>query len=323
MKLLSIYPILFIAMLLGLGCGGDAPTASTSPSTETQQEGHKTNTTAPERPAQSATADKHNCQPEGSILDNNQHWIRPAQTLVTISADSTTKDIDFGESHRIFTAINTTDCSTVFRETLPVNHSPDFPWYLSPNTYEATNQVLCMQGMEFVFCYDLPGRKMLKRLSPKYLNKRMTQDAQSGAPAGLTTWNQYLIGYALDLGAWVFDLSDKDNVRPIMPQAEYFSNDDETYHSLFLLPDDKGNIQAFLPSLNQDQTGMTTNPLFEEAKPLNTSINARVRNNRYIVLNTKEGSEKTAIDMEKMQAVGIPEDVAKKNVNAILEWLKK
>ena len=56
---------------------------------------------------------------------------------------------------------------------------------------------------------------------------------------------------------------------------------------------------------------------------INTTINANVRDNRYIILSSKDGQGKTAIDMEKIQAVDLPAEVAIKNAKEILVWLKK
>lgn len=270
-----------------------------------------------------AMPEKHECNIAGTILEDNSFWIKSEQTLVGISADSTTKDIDFGESHRVFTVMNSADCKVILKETLPINRSPDFPWYLNTNTYESINQVMCMQGIEFVYCYDAIQKKMLPQMKPKFLNKRVALDAQSGTPAGLEIWDRYLVGYALDLGASVFDLSNKDKPKVILPVAEVYSENDESYHSLFLLVDRKGEVQALMPTLNEDQDGMIANLLFKETRMLNTVIKDSEKNNRFVILTSKDAKRKTAIDLEKMTSVDLPAELLTKNAKAIMTWLKK
>ena len=318
---IHITSLLLCLMLLSMAGCNSAPTTNTS-SQPAPGEGTPHNV-APDAKDNPATPDTHQCLLNGTILEDNNFWIKSAQTLVGIVADSTTKDSDFGDSHRIFIAMNTNDCSTILRETLPVNSSPDFPWYLNTNTYEQNNQILCMQGMEFVYCYDVVENKLLDRMTPAFRNKRIAEDAQSGTPAGLDIWNHYLLAYALDQGAYAFDLRDKENIKVVLPNAEFYSNNDGSYHSLFLLEDENGMVQAMMPSLNEDQDGMVSNKMFKKPQPLNTMISASVRDNRFIVLSSKDGQSKRAIDMEKMRTVDLPAEVAAKNMKEILDYLKK
>ncbi|MFK7808136.1 MAG: hypothetical protein AB8F74_10085 [Saprospiraceae bacterium] len=315
-KIISILFSISICLLL-FSCETDSNNASTTktPADETPD------LTKPTVDARKAPAKTQQCIIPGTVLEDNSHWIESAKTLVGISADSMTNDIDFGESHRIFTAMNTEDCSVALKEILPVNRSPDFPWYLNTNTYESNNQVLCMQGVEFIFCYDVAAKKMLPRLQPKYDNRRDALDAQSGTPAGLSVWGNYLIAYSLDMGAAVFDLKNKTQPKVVLPSAEYYSENNESYHSLFLLTDKNGKTQAAIPTLNEDQDGMIPNLLFATARPLNTKINDNVKDNRFIVLNSKEN--KVAVDMEEVSLIDLPIEIERENTKAVLEWLKK
>jgi len=321
---------LFLFIIIGISsCGDETKTPETpiksGATTDTVKAPEENNKPTAVAPAQSRQAlpNSHQCILAGTVLEDNSYWIKTAQTLVGISADSTTKDMDFGDSHRIFTALNTADCSILFKETLPINRSPDFPWYLNTNTYESVNQVLCMQGISFIYCYDVSSKKMLPQMKPEFYKKRVALDAQSGTPAGLAIWEQYLIGYSLDLGGSVFDLGNKTAPKAILPSAEFYSENDESYHSLFLLANKDGKYQAVMPTLNEDQDGMIANPLFKKVQALNPTINKSVKDNRFIILNSSDGKSKTAIDMEKMSTIEVPTEVLNKNVSVILEWLKK
>lgn len=263
--------VLCISVALITGCGDEIKTHSASDSKGENAPAQTTDEITPagsESPNTASTIQgseaMHECSIAGSVLEDNSFLIKPELTLVGISADSTTEDIDFGESHRIFTAMNTADCKVILKETLPINRSPDFPWYINVNTYDSVNQVMCMQGIEFVYCYNALNKKLLPQMKPKFRTKRVALDAQSGTPAGLEIWDRYLVGYALDMGAYVFDLSNKGKPKAILPTAEFYSENDESYHSLFLLVDRKGGVQALMPTLNEDHDGMIVNPLFEK-----------------------------------------------------------
>jgi len=327
--LISVVLYCFIAMN---SCTDDVKTHTTSASE--QKENDKTNVkdtvtsqgtdnqTIASIKGRPTNPNSHQCIIPGTVLEDNSFWVKEAQTLIGISADSTTADADFGDSHRILTAMNTADCSILFKETLPVNRSPDFPWYLNTNTYESVNQVLCMQGTEFIFCYDVLAKKILPKMKPKFYNKRIALDAQSGQPAGLSIWDRYLIGFSLDQGASVFDLSNKEKPKAILPAAEFYSENDESYHSLFLLENNKGKIQALIPRLNDDQDGMIANPLFSTPQDINTKVSKNVKDNRFIILSSMDGKSKTAIDMENREVIKLPKEVASKNAKTILEWVK-
>jgi len=266
--------------------------------------------------------EKHDCKINDKLLEDNQFWLQQDQTLVAIVADETTKSIDFGDSHRVFVAMDTRDCKTILRETLPVNMSPDFPYYLNANTYEPLNKVICSQGYEAVICYDAVAKKLLPQMKPKYLMKRSAEDAQSGLPAGLEIWNQFLIGNTLDFGSYVFDLSSKRKPKAVLPNAEYRNPEDESYTSLFLLEGKGGLYQAFVPTLNEDQDGTEVKRMFKKPLAISAAVTKSVRNNRFIVLKEKNGKSSVAIDMQKMVAVDLPETVAGKDVQEILGWLK-
>ena len=267
---------------------------------------------------------KHDCKVEDKMLEDNQFWLKVDQTLVAIVADKTTKSIDFGDSHRVFVAMDTRDCKTLLRETLPVNMSPDFPYYLNTNTYEPLNKVICSQGFDAVICYDAVAKKLLPQMKPKYLTDRSAEDAQSGMPTGMEIWNQFLIGNTLDFGSYVFDLSNKKKPKAILPNAEYQNPEDESYTSMFLLEARKsGFYQAFIPSLNEDQDGTEVKKMFKNPIEISTTVTKSVRNNRFIVLKKKDGKSSVAVDMQEMKEVALPAEVSSKGVKDVLDWLKK
>lgn len=296
-----------------------SPTASPPPTTSKEA-------TAPSKEAANTVTgelpEKHQCTLDGALLDGNECYLKKEQQLVCILADSTTTDMDFGESHRILEVYDTKDCSLVSRETLPVNYSPDFPYYLSLETFEEKNKVICTQGFEYIFCYDVANRKMLPRLEAQFLNERSSEDAQSGAPRGLKFWEQTLFGYAQDYGAFAFDFSTKAKPKALLPAAEFALPDRGLYHSLFLLPVGEDRYQALVPIMDEEQTSFEVRALFEQARKLNPVLSKSVRNNRYLLFKDLEAAKSLAIDMKKIAFVRLPESIAKQKNAAILQWLK-
>ena len=289
---------------------GDKPIAAINGKTDSK-------TIAEELPKQ------HDCTIKGNVLEDNMYWVRSLQTLVCIVADSTTKDEEFGDSHRILEVYDTKNCKLIERKTLPVNISPDYHYYLDSNSYDNKNNIIAIPGMDFVFCYDVKNRKLLDRLQAKYLNNREAIDAQSGMPMGTKTWGNYLLGYAKDFGAYAFELGN-DKTNPVLPVAEYLNRETAIYNSLFLLNNGDGSYMAAIPTLDEDQFQMELKELFQSPQKIVPQVDKKVRNNRFIILKTNSTPEKRiAIDMKQMKQVALSKEVEILNTKAILDWLKK
>ena len=146
----SFFFLLLPILLFTMSCGDPAPSSdSTTPNKNIENPGDSTTKPLADESAskQKSLPDKHSCVPNGTILEDNQIWIRNHQLLVCIVADSVTKDIDFGESHRILDVYDTKDCKLVNRNILPVNNSPDYPYYLTP--------VTLFLVLRFIQCYTI------------------------------------------------------------------------------------------------------------------------------------------------------------------------
>lgn len=265
----------------------------------------------------------HDCQvTSGTAMEDNELFIPSERLWVTIVADKTSKDMDFGDSYRIFDVYNTVDCKRADRIVLPVNNSPDFPWYIMPATYENNNQVICTQGFEFTYCYDVKARKMLPQMAPQYLRKRESVDAQSGMPLGLAVHDHYLFGYAQDMGTFAYDLKNKADLQPILAAAEYRDHSRNQYHSLFLLPQGKGTYQIVIPIMDMDNGILNVQPLLENPVKLNPKIAKNVQDNRYQVLKNMDTEERLAFDLKQDKMVALPSEVAKAATGKVLEYLK-
>ena len=266
------------------------------------------------------------CKPQGKMIDENDLWIKEYDTWVCIVADSLSKDnVDFGDSYRLFDVYDTKTCQQINRTLLPVNRSPDFPYYIFKETYEAKNKVLCTAGFDFTFCYDVLNQKMLPKMQPQFLKERVGEDAQSGLPLGLVIWDHYLFGYAQDFGAYAFDLDNPNAPKSLKPAAEYKVADALfEFNSLFLIEEEKGKYQGLIPMMNEDEDAMILKKLFKKTKKIFPTLPKNTQNNRYLIFKDMSLSEngRLAIDMQKKEVIKLPTKISTGNNKTIMKWLK-
>jgi len=320
MKFLSL-PFLFFLILSLAACGGDS-----SPATQNDTDG--TDTTSVPGADTPPAPTKPDCQLAGKVLEGNQFWASGENLVVAISADKETEDPDMGESHRILTVYDGSNCQQVFKQVLPVNFSPDFPYYLAQITYNKVSQLIAIRGFDKFFVYDLGEKKLSGPLLPKFLNQRFLEDASSGSIVHMEVWESYLIGYASGVGPFVYDVRNHAKPEPVLPSAEYEVEKGVNYNSLFLLKslDEDDGYQALLPTYNADSGVFSIQPLFEKPLKIETNIPRNFRNNRYLVLKELLGGTQNrpiAIDMGKMKKVELPADVVSRKDTDIIEWMKK
>lgn len=266
--------------------------------------------------------ESHDCKVETEVYEGNQQWFRGKNTLVAITADESTFDEALGASHRVLVAYNTEDCSEIFREVLPISVSADYPYYLTPID-SIRGELVGVQGTDRLYVFDVTNNVLSPVLNPDFKSNRQLDDAQSGAIVGMETWGRYLIGYAEDKGAFVYNLTIPKSPKQENAFAEY-KQEDGSFASLFLLKEKGDNMQAVLPEYNMNQRQFALNPLLAEATEISQQVNKNALDNRFIVLRTKdEARTPIAIDMEKNTRVEIPSDMKEKSTQEIIEWMKK
>ena len=276
-------------------------------------------TTAPAPQETPPPPTRPDCPLSGQLLEGNESWLAQQALLVRIIADSTTFDQEFGESHRILEVYDA-NCKRIHRQTLAINFSPDFPYYLSTEGYNDSLGMICVQGFDFVYCYDAANRRAVPELRPSFRTERIGVDAQSGSPLGLRYYQHYLIGAAMNFGAYAFDCS-VFPPKAILPKAEYRSQQ-EDYNDLFLLKNKENRYQCVYPAPNFDDGGLGLTLLADQAFEWDsTSINT-TKDGRWVVITTKEES-KMAIDLEQPKAIELPEEIAKQAPKAVLKYLGK
>lgn len=308
------------AFSLIIACGGEtsSTTASGEDMTDTTgvaEPGDNTNSRSVDLPAE------HNCEIGGTVMEGNEIWIRELNILVAITADSTTYDEDFGDSHRILEVYNTGNCEQIDRRELPVNVSPDFPYFLAEITYNNDSELVGIRGANTIYVYDVSKRELLPQLKPQFLSQRLAEDAQSGNILRLEVWEHFLIGFAEDQGTFAFDLSNEGTPQAVLPIAEFKVNENE-YQSLFSFSSEDGKVQLALPTYEQEADQFSINALYSSPQDINTTIAANARNNRYIVLRNKADNKAVAIDLQERQLIDLPANVATQGVQQVLQWVR-
>lgn len=304
----------FLLCLLLFACGGEETTTTTPPS--------KTDSDTPSV-ATSPPPVSHDCKVDGEVLEGNQIWLRDMNTLVAIIADSTTYDKDLGDSHRILEAYDTKDCSLTKRIELPINISPDYAYYLAKVNYNNLSKLLGIMAFNSVYLYDIENQKMLDPIKPAYLIDRKLDDANSGLIQHLELWENYLVGYAQDGGAFVIDVNDKNTPTATPAYAEYQLRDG-TFSSLFLLPGNGKEQQIIIPTYDYEEGHFEINPIFTQPRDLNTQISKGARNNRFIILRENDANQPAiVVDLAEYKKVDLPDNIAKQQAKKILEWVRQ
>ncbi len=314
MKVL-IKMMLAVSFIGWIACGSDK-TPSNQQDTTAERGLDTTPAPAATQPA------THNCTIQGSVLEGNQFWARDMEILIAIVADSTTYDQNLqAESHRILEVYNTKDCSRILRQTLPVDVSADFPYYLAEITYNHVTKIVAIRGTTIIYLYDLQNRKLLPKLTPKFRSERYAVDAQSGHIQRLEVWESYLIGYCQDYGVFAFDLSDRQNPKPVMPFAEY-ALDEVNFAPLFLVPSQNDGTQAIMPAYNIETGEFAIHPAFDQPMNLNTNVQRSATNNRYLVLREEGTNNAVAFDLQQHERIELPADVTAKSTQDVLKWIR-
>lgn len=307
--------ILFITLAGLAGCGnGDAGTEEAT-ATDTLKTENTRN--LPSTPKAGPP-----CPLTGSMLEGNWFYARREGLLLAVIADSTTFDQELGPSHRVLEIYDTETCEQVERHVLPVNKSPDFAYQIAEITYNNNSRIVGLKSFDVIYAYDVEERRMLSRMQPQYKNERIAVDAQSGMIQRLEVWENFLVGYAQDYGAFVFDLREKSDPAPVLPFAEYRTSS-ERYASLFLLPSGS-RYQALLPLNGEAPSDFAINPLFETPQPLSTNVSESALDNRFIILRRQGGQRRAfAVDMQQRKRIPLPPELRTAGTREILEWIRQ
>lgn len=314
-----MYRSFIILLLLGCwSCQTDSPSVIRPKSSDSTT--NESNNKIP--PAQSRQiSTKPTCILKGNILSHNQVWIAPQNVIVCIAADSSTYDDQFGESHRKLSIYNASNCTLSFEWTLPVNTSPDFPYYLADLNYNKNSHLIAIKGHRTIHCLDSKKNQILPPVTPTFTSTRVAQDAQSGAIIRLELWEDYIVGFAQDFGSFVF-LINENSLTPLAPYAEYRLSESQ-YNSLFLISSKDNKVQAIAPNYDWEEEVFSINPIFSEPLILQKNIIKSALNNRYIVLKSDLPKNSVAIDLKDRKVVELPTSIQGMTTKEIITWMRK
>ena len=303
----------FLALFLLTTCG-DIPSSSSG---ETGTDSTAVDTPDTETPSLSPP----NCQVDGEVLDGNQLWNSQLDLLVVIKG---TASEDGMVSHRTFEVLDGRTCEVKFTTQLDDNVSPDFPYYLADIQYNSVHHFVAIQGHSHLYICDLDNNFELTKLEPEFFTERPLDDPQSGMIQRLEVWENYLLGFAEDKGPFAYNLNDDSDIKAILPFADWQNTEDGQYHSLFLMPSDDNRQQIILPAFDYEEGSFLINPLFQEPTALSTNVQRSARDNRFLVLRGQGDASKVfPIDLKSRQLVELPQDVAQRGTQEILEWLRR
>jgi len=267
------------------------------------------------------TKQQQKCKIIGEVLEDNELWLKDQGKLVCIMADSSTYDPVLGMSHRIIEVFNTYTCELELKLTLPVNISADFPYFLADINYNNNSKIVAIKAAKTIYCLDLTTKTMLPILEPAFNTKREEADPSSGTIIRLELWEDFLVGYAQDKGAFVFDIGSTPTPKPILPFTEYRVGTDQ-FNSLFLLPSETNKYQAILPNFDWDEEVFSINPIFNAPISINKDIQKSALDNQFIVLREESQNKALLVDMKAMKNKALPAAFLEKTTKEILTWAK-
>jgi len=282
----------FFILVLFLGaCKPSSPTASIPIAPTATTKSLKINEIKPTKPT---------CPISGEILTHNQLWLPNHSLIACISSDSTTKE--------------------ALRLVLPINRSPDFPYYLVDGNDNKIGNIIAIKGIDHFYCLDLNKKRLLPPLRPTFKTPRPKVDAQSNQIQRLEIWENYIIGYAQDQGVFVFQINTPNNPSPVLPHVEYKVNEN-LYHSLFLLAlEDK--VQAIIPTYDWEEDRFEINPLFKEPIALQKMSSSNKLTNPYLVLRNADSKHGIAIDLNDRKMIDLPVAVQQQQNKEIEAYLR-
>lgn len=301
-----------------LACESSAP--KESPETETVAA--DTNTLQPETFIQESNrATSPPCPTPGKVLQGNQLYDAESNHWIVIRADSSTYDANLGDSHRILEIYEAGTCNLLFQQVLPINESPDFPYYLSQFIYNKVSRLVGIRGDKLVYFFDLSSNKLSPAMKPKFVQQRYAADAQSGRILHLETWEQYLVGYARDYGAFVFDLRNSARPMAMLPSMEYQLPDD-SYSSVFLLPSGQEQLrQVLLPYYDYQQRQFQLNAMLQQPQELSLQNS---RDQRFLLIDFPQDEQKAklAVDLKTRKSTELDAQRANQPASQVFEWMK-
>lgn len=261
-----------------------------------------------------------NCKTDNKTLPENVVGLPVVGVTAFIGANETTKDSDLGDSHRIFEVKTAANCDVLFSETLPVNVSPDFPYYLSKDACNEQLGLIGVRGFQSAAVFEVHTKKLYKNLKPQFAKSREAADPTSGMISNLIFDQNYLYGYAVDYGVFAFDM--KKNGSPVLPISEF--SDTQIFGFLRSM----NQVDLIIPIVTFDENGvldLQMKNVFERTIRINPALKFKFQNGRYIIFKEKRGASPTnhlVVDMKKKERLDLPKEIATGTMKQVMNYLQ-
>ncbi len=334
-RLTIIYIFIFGLLLLNISCTEETATANQPSNVAPQPQ--KSNPIVPQSPnkpniegifehsknilpKEKITTNFIKCKTNNKTLPENILALPQLGVTAFVGANQSTLDKDLGDSHRVFEVKSAATCEVVFSQTLPINVSADFPYYLAKEACNEEQGWIGIRGFQTATVFEVPTKKLYSDLKPKFATNRPAADATSGMISNLFFDQNYLYGYAVDFGVFAFDM--KKNGSPNISIAEY----GET--QLFGFERGQNQVDLLIPIVTFDENGnldLNMKNIFERPIRINPALKFKFNNGKFILFKEKGGGGPTnhlVVDMEKKERLQLPEEVAKSSIKEVIAYLR-
>lgn len=270
--------------------------------------------------AQSRSLTTPKCPLKGIILSSNKIWVSTEKAIVCIAADTTTYNKELGDSHRIVAIYDSNNCSPRAEWTLPINNSPDFPYYIADTCSYDDKHLVIIKGVNTLHLLDVQQNQLSSPITPIYQSNRPTEDAQSGMIIQIEVWGKFIVGYAQDMGTFVFQITTGTSLRPILPYAAYKLRS-AAYNSVFLLPLGDHRVQAILPKYDWEEEQLSINPIFDKPLSIQNRNTKNALTDRFVVFQSTDPNKVIGLDLQSGARKTIPVALQNKTTKELIAWM--
>lgn len=227
------------------------------------------------------------CDFSDRAVRDGQYLLRDLQRLVLLTTDES-------NPQGILEVYNNTNCTKVNQIAFPAFGDSVSTYRPAQIIYNNQSKYIGIYGGGRVYLYDAAADKAGGPLLPRFLTPRPR--TVSGEIVRLEVWEDYLIGFAAEKGAFAFDLKNPNNPAAILPSAEY-ARPDGTYSSLFLLPSqgEKETMQAVFPRYDAATETFGIVSLFKKPRALALAEGELTLAEK---INLKEGEKTFTVNMD-------------------------
>lgn len=232
------------------------------------------------------------CDFSKDALRDGQFTLRDLQRAVVLATDAK-------NAQGVLRVYDTENCAQVNEVAFPAFGDSTATYRMAQIIYNNQSKLVAVYGGGRIYLYDAAEDKAAGPLLPEYLTPRPR--TVTGEIVRLEVWEDYLVGFAAEKGAFVFNLKEENKPAVVLPAAE-FARPDGTFSSLFLLPTrgEENSVQAIFPRYDAETETFGIVSLFKKPRSL-TLPEGTLKISETVVL--QEGDEEYTVDMNTQSLV--------------------